>query len=549
MHQKRAVIYVRVSTKEQVDEGNSLSTQQKICFEYAQKHEYDVVETFIEQGESAKTANRPELQRLLAFCADKKKIIRAVIIYKLDRLSRNTDDYSQLRLLLKRYGVEIKSTSEHFENNPVGRFMENTMANIAQFDNDIRAERCAGGMRDAMREGRYVWMATVGYRNVKVAGRATIEQDEIMAPTILRAFELIASNIYPIDEVRRIVTKEGLHNRKGKPFSKGYFYTMLNNELFSGWIVKFGERHKGTFKPIVSDELFSQVQRVLKHKGRKHSAYLTDHPDFPLRRFIVNEDGKKISGCWSKGRYKKYPYYLFGGKNSNYNRDKFEKVFMNYVDKYKFDNTKLGRLKELVKENLVKATIHQRKDTEHLRKYINELTEKQTGIIKKNLDGIISDCVLKQQLEIIDKELLDANASLSVLPNSKTNYEEVLAFLEGYLKNPSAVWRKAKVGVKIKLQWFEFPQGLTFKKNKFRTPEICSLFKLKDAISAPLYSNVDLGNPISNKKNEFWDKFERECEYLVSVLEEPDSQYTSIQINENLLSNAESEVLVRNYSP
>lgn len=231
---KRAVIYVRVSTKEQVDEGNSLGTQQKICNDYALKHEYEVAETFIEQGESAKTADRTELQKLLAYCADKKHGVKAVIIYKLDRLSRNTDDYSQLRLLLRRYGVEIKSTSEHFENNPVGRFMENTMANIAQFDNDIRSERCAGGMRDAMRDGRYVWMATVGYRNVKIGGRATIEQDELMAPLILRTFELIASNIYPTEEVRRMVTKEGLLNKKGIPFSKAYFYTMLTNELFAG---------------------------------------------------------------------------------------------------------------------------------------------------------------------------------------------------------------------------------------------------------------------------------------------------------------------------
>ena len=56
------------------------------------------------------------------------------------------------------------------------------MANIAQFDNDIRSERCAGGMREAMREGRYVWMATAGYKNVRVAGKCTIAQDPIMAP-------------------------------------------------------------------------------------------------------------------------------------------------------------------------------------------------------------------------------------------------------------------------------------------------------------------------------------------------------------------------------
>ena len=255
--------------------------------------------------------------------------------------------------------------------------MENTMANISQFDNDIRSERCAGGMRDAMRDGRYVWMATVGYSNVKIAGRSTIAQDEVMAPLILRTFELIASNIYPTEEVRKIMTKEGLLNKKGKPFSKGYFYAMLTNELFAGWIVKFGERHRGTFNPIVSDELFNQVQRVLKHKGRKHSAYLTDNPDFPLRKFVINENGKKLTGSWSKGSKQRYPFYRFGGNNSNHNRDKFEEAFMKYVDQYGFDETKLKRLKELVRENLVKATMDQRKETDRLNRYIQDLTDKQ----------------------------------------------------------------------------------------------------------------------------------------------------------------------------
>lgn len=51
---KRAAIYCRVSTKEQVDEGNSLTTQESICKEYAFSHDFDIVETYREQGESAK---------------------------------------------------------------------------------------------------------------------------------------------------------------------------------------------------------------------------------------------------------------------------------------------------------------------------------------------------------------------------------------------------------------------------------------------------------------------------------------------------------------
>lgn len=117
---KQAVIYCRVSTKEQVDEGNSLNTQEKQCRDYATKNGFEIVQVFVEQGESAKTADRTELKKLLALCSDKKKKIESIIIYRLDRLSRNTDDYSHLRLLFKKYGVEIRSTSENFEDTPVG---------------------------------------------------------------------------------------------------------------------------------------------------------------------------------------------------------------------------------------------------------------------------------------------------------------------------------------------------------------------------------------------------------------------------------------------
>jgi len=89
------------------EEGNSLSTQEKVCKDYALKNGYQIVETFIEQGESAKSQDRTELQRLLRYCAGSEKTkVSAVIAYKIDRISRNTDDYSQIRISLS--GTEWK---------------------------------------------------------------------------------------------------------------------------------------------------------------------------------------------------------------------------------------------------------------------------------------------------------------------------------------------------------------------------------------------------------------------------------------------------------
>ena len=493
---KRAVIYCRVSTTEQVIEGNSLSTQEKLCRDYATKNGYEVVETYIEQGESAKTTLRTELQKMMVFCSNKRNAVGAVIFYKIDRLSRNTDDYCQLRLLFKKYGVEIKSVSEHFENNPAGRFMENIMANVAQFDNDIRAERCAGGMRDATRDGRYVWMAPVGYDNVHVNGKATIAQNPITAPLVREAFELVSKNIYPVEEVRRIISKRGLVLRKGTPIAKQYFYQMLKKRIYMGIIDKFGETHKGSFEPIVTEKIFEQVQRVLKHRGNKTKQYKLDNEDFPLRRFVFNSEGQKITGSWCQGRHKKYPRYRFmkepGMKGSGYSKDDLELQFMKYMDQFRLDEALIEKLRTKLKEGLSGTLEDEQKDVRKLRTKVEELTVRQNTLIKKNLDGYISDMILKQQLDIIEKEMTESQTYLASLKDDKADFKGLLDHTEKYLKNPSIIWKNATFEQRIKLQWFQFPRGIVIKNKKLYTSQIPFVFKTKEAFLPPLSAVVDL---------------------------------------------------------
>ncbi len=488
---KRAVIYVRVSTMEQADEGNSLITQEKACREYANKAGFVIPEdgVFIERGESAKTADRTQLQKMLGFCAQKKSAISAVIVYKIDRLSRNTDDYSQLRILLKRYGVEIKSTTEFFENNPAGRFMENTMANIAQFDNDVRAERCSNGMLEAVRSGRYVWAAPVGYANVRVGDKATIAPSE-MSPLVKRAFELVAAATYPTDEVWRMMRKEGLLKKNGEPVAKSYFYKMLRNELYTGWIEKFGEHHKGTFEPIVGDDLFAQAQRVLKNKGHKVSQYKTDNPEFPLRRFVFNPDGLKLTGSFARG---KYPSYRFNGAKGNYDRDELQRQFAFKMDTYRFESSDIAKLKRLVREKFHDATVDEQKEIHALEVRLKELAEEQTALVHKNIKGVLSDAVLQRELARIEKTEAEIRTTLITQTSDVGSPEDAVAFASEYLERPSTVWKKSGITTQTKLQWFQFPSGIVFNGQIFGTPEVSSVFKAKELILSPLSTRVDPG--------------------------------------------------------
>jgi site-specific DNA recombinase len=482
---KNAVIYVRVSSKEQVDEGNSLVTQQRVCKEYVNKNGYEVIKVFEERGESAKTDDRTELQNMLTFCNDKRNGVSLVVVYKVDRFARKSLDHESLRFLLKKLKIELRSATETFDDSPSGRFMERTLANVAEFDNDMRSERCSGGMKEAIREGRYVWAAPVGYINAQVGGKATIVQSK-MAPLIRRAFELVATGLYPIEEVWRMVTKEGLVKKNGKIVGRSYFHYLLRNEVYAGWINKFGERHKGLFEPIVSEELFKQVQKILRNKGRKSAEYKTDHPDFPLRRFVVNALGGKLTGSYAKG---KYPYYRFGGKGANYKREEFEKLFTAYMDSFGFEESKINKLKRFVKEDLEKATREERKDAEKLKSNLKEITERQDILIQKNIQGVISDEVLKKQLDHLERQSAEIESALAIMNVNQIDPNEALAFVEEYLMQPSSIWKKIDFSSKLKLQRFQFPSGVVFDGEKFGTTEISLVFKAKGVIS-PFHSTA-----------------------------------------------------------
>src|SRR5210317_1992509 len=123
---KRAAIYVRVSSAEQV-EGTSLETQEKACREYCTKEGMEVVKVFSDKGESAKTADRPQFQRMVHFCTLKKNRIDYVVVYRLDRMARNTHDVAVYTSTLASKDVAVRSATEPISEDPTGRFVKTVL--------------------------------------------------------------------------------------------------------------------------------------------------------------------------------------------------------------------------------------------------------------------------------------------------------------------------------------------------------------------------------------------------------------------------------------
>lgn len=162
--------------------------------------------------------------------------------------------------------------------------------------------------------------------------------DPETAPLIEQAFELFATGRYERAEVLRLVTASGLRSKKGRKLSQQSFCNMLKNPFYAGKLVvgRWETDCKAAFQPIISNETYSIVQSILA--GRRPTSIVRrhTHPDFPLRHFVsCGVCERPLTGSWSKGRGKTYPYYHCSSsfcKSRNIPKKLLESEFLKLIE-------------------------------------------------------------------------------------------------------------------------------------------------------------------------------------------------------------------------
>src|SRR3989344_1901073 len=476
----KAIIYVRVSTKEQL-EGSSLEVQERMCREFALRNGYDEdVKVFVEKGESAKTADRTELKTLLEFVAKNHKEISAAIVHKIDRLARNSLDFAQLKLFFNRYGVKFLSATENLEDTPVGRLMETQLAGFAQFDNEIRTERSVGGMVAAVKAGRYVWGAPVGYINTGGRGRTNLAQnpDNPEIVKLVRKAWVLVDTGCNLEEARKQISKEGLH------ISKSNFPRMFRNKVYMGIIEKFGLSVVGDFKPIVEPELFQRVLGKLENTGKKIPIYRKDNEEFPIRGLVIcSECGKGLTASWSRGNGGRYAFYrCMYCPRKNYHRDDrntrdgfkegIETKFIKLLKTYNYKQTLKDALIKEIEVNLEYRNETNKKKVNVLNKQLIQLKAKEKQIAEKNFNNVINDRVAKEMLEENEQKISELTLQLHEQDDTKDEIMKVVRHSITVLEDIGSAWMRVELDIKKRFQKFLFPEGLLYDGDKFGTTRL-----------------------------------------------------------------------------
>jgi site-specific DNA recombinase len=479
-----AVVYTRVSSKEQMDNNKSLEWQRTACDKFAQDKGYVVRGYFGGTYESAKSDERKEFNRMLKFVKAQKgeNKISYIIVYSLDRFSRTGDSAIFISSELKKIGVNILSTTQYMDTDThSGAFQQNIHFVFNKYDNDIRKQKSIDGMTAKLNRGEWLGNCPKGYSYTPNSKQQTIIIDS-NGPHIKHAFKMRAAG-HSYNEISAYLKKKGIVAFKqflSKIFKNPFYIGYLSHNFLKGEVVK------GNHPPLISEELFLQVNRSRRVREPKNNK--ADN-NLPLKGFVRHyETDEAFTGyiVKSKGLY----YYKVNkiGVGVNRSQKMMHKKFCELLSEFSSSSAYVAPLKrqlmltwDLLNDNKVGEKIS-------LAKKKKDIEDKIYSLEKRHALGDIDRDIFTKFHTEFKTEARKIEDAIEEHAYNLSNPSELINFAMQLSLKASSTWDVGDFYQKQRLQKLIFPAGIWFdaKNNEYRTTEINPIFSLIRQLSRDL---------------------------------------------------------------
>ena len=478
MTEKRAVVYTRVSSKEQFDKNLSLDWQKNIIQEFSGRNGFQVLEYFGGTFESAKTDGRKEFVRMLEFIK-KKGGVSHILVYLLDRFSRTGGGAIKLaKELREKYGVTIVAVTQPIDtSNPGGVFQQSMQFLFSEYDNQLRRQRAMAGIKEKLNRGIWCIKPPMGYDIVRTEGNRKIVVNAT-GKKLKKAFEWKAQGMKNEDILDRLQAM-GMKIYKQKLsmiFSNPFYCGIISNKMLEGRLVE------GIHEKMISHDLFLQVNQIRQAAGGKYGATHKKEIDaVPLKVFVkCSKCGKPYTGFIVKAKGIYYYKCRTTGCRCNRNAQKLNELFVQHLLTY---TLKASFLAPLVDEMNHLFDRHGDAVNDQESDIRQNLTE-----VEKKLDNIEEDFYIKRTMpqetyEKFRKRLFEEKKEIE---HSLTNMAESSSNLKSYFSTAMEValelataWTLNKVAAKENLQKLVFPEGILYdhKNGAFQTIKVNEVFE------------------------------------------------------------------------
>ena len=441
---RKCGLYVRVSTINQAEDGESLDEQSLTLKNYCSYRKWSDFQIYREEGFSGKDLKRPAFQQMMADIHKGK--INTVIVKKIDRLSRSIIDFENLYKNFQELGVDLISTQENFDTSTaIGRSVIRIVLIFAQLEREQTSERTIDVMahraKQGLFNGGYPRLGfDIDYENkCLIPNENEIPVAKEIFSTYLRLGSLSETAIEMNNRGYRLKTwtTSAGRNRGGQKFQKNSISRILNDPVYIGKVRYKNNIYEGQHQAIVSVELFEAVQSILKANNISKTGYRQNENTFFLKGLIrcgCCKSAMAPSFAYSKGT--KYFYYRCTVDNDRSQKVcRIGSVHARKVENLVVEELKFISSKPMIIEGVVEnATKGQREKVKGLLVKKKNLQDNLAQIDKKarNLLEVLGESGSKSsRSDYIVKELDD----LSIQSKQLKSEIESIEFEANHLDN------------------------------------------------------------------------------------------------------------------
>lgn len=374
---KRVACYVRVSTENQL-ENYSIDEQTDRLKAFCKAKDLNIVKLYTDGGYSGGNMNRPGLQQMLKDI--KGKHIDMIIVYKLDRLSRSQKDTLTLiedEFLSK--DVDFVSMSENFDTStPFGKAMIGILSVFAQLEKDQITERFTMGRIGRAKNGYYHGGPTAPTGYDYIDGELVVNEYEALQ--VKEVFKRFLDG-QSINAIRKYMS-EHYTNKYGNWSSHTLVLNILKNKVYIGKVKFKGKVYDGKHKPIISTNVFSEVQKILTSTKREDSKTIFQKSPFKANNLLTSIIYCKNCGARFCGNHGNYVCYSRG-------KTDMRKIINPNCKNKKWN---IQALDKIIKDEILEAALN--------KEYFNKIISNKENVPVDNTKEI------KKRIDEIDKQII-----------------------------------------------------------------------------------------------------------------------------------------------
>ena len=420
---KNAIIYTRVSTKEQADTNTSLGTQKRHCELYAKNNGYDVMAYFGGTHESAKSDDRKEFKRMLKY-AKQSGSVGYIIVYSYDRFSRTGSSAAQITSELLLYGIQVKAVTQEVDTmSPSGKFQQNLFYMFSQFDNELRKDKTITAMSDLLRKGYWLWTPPRGYVNRNKYQKAVDWNIDLTdeGKLLKKAFKWKVSGEYSNTEIIIKLSKLGMNineKRIHEIFKNPFYCGILISKMLPGEVIE------GIHPKIVSQADFLEINSVASNHPKKH---IQGNERLPLKQFVYCDTCKTpLTGYLVKQKGIYYYKCRTKGCGCNKSAEQLHTKFEQKLKSLQVDSKYNDIIKDIMIYTYDSVTSEIRNKEASIKKQITEIQKKLNAIEERFAIGEIEKDIYNKFLGKYKSEIKAFEAEIQHPEISSSNLQKAI---------------------------------------------------------------------------------------------------------------------------